>query len=126
MINILALLLLIGNAENRNGDIRALGVHGEMGLYQISLGALAHVNDRYNTHYTRLDLLDTHKSQEVGVFYLRILHAHYRRRTGKNPKVEHLVRMWNGGPNGYHKSSTINYWRTFKRVNQGRIKRIYR
>ena len=38
------------------------------------------------------------------------------RRIGRVPTNEDMARIHNGGPNGYKKSSTMNYWKKVKKV----------
>ncbi|MDP6249404.1 MAG: hypothetical protein QGH26_01040 [Candidatus Pacebacteria bacterium] len=38
------------------------------------------------------------------------------RRIGREPTLQDMARIWNGGPNGYKKPSTKKYWEKVKEV----------
>ena len=38
------------------------------------------------------------------------------KRLGRKPTSEDLVRIWNGGPNGYKKSDTLDHWEKVKKT----------
>ena len=40
----------------------------------------------------------------------------YTRKTGRAPSAEVLVRIHNGGPDGWQKRSTVKYWRRVQEV----------
>jgi hypothetical protein len=55
----------------------------------------------------------------------RVVRAYWKRyatkrRLGREPTLEDLARIHNGGPNGYKKQSTIKYWRKIQEM----LKRI--
>ena len=91
-----------------------VGPNGERSIYQISAIALREVNrDIYGRNvkfYSTLD--DIEKSPKlahlVALHYLLILRDKYHCNT-----VEKLVRGYNGGPLGYKKFATLDYWHRF-------------
>ena len=47
--------------------------------------------------------------------YLTHYGKHYTKNSGKEPTYEVLARIWNGGPNGWRRSSTDEYWKGVQR-----------
>jgi len=66
--------------------------------------------------FTYNDRLTRPKSVRMAEIYLNHYGARYKRLTGKEPTLEVLARMWNGGPDGYKKQSTVIYWEKVKAV----------
>jgi len=60
------------------------------------------------------DRWNREKSYQMFTIYLTIYGKQYYKDTGKMPTAEVLARIWNGGPHGWHKPSTIKYWREVK------------
>lgn len=48
-------------------------------------------------------------------WYLKKWGEHYERTTGKKATAEVLSRLYNGGPTGWRKRSTLAYWRKVKK-----------
>jgi len=95
-----------------NGRVNALGdLHlGEpsIGVLQIRKVMVDDINrilkmKKSSLRYTYDDRYDKYKSVEM--FYIYIDHYH----RGVND-FEVLARSWNGGPYGYNKPSTLQYW----------------
>lgn len=59
-----------------------------------------------STRYTLTDRLNRQKSVEMLEVYL----SHYGKRLGRKPTEQDLARIWNGGPSGWKRSSTLRYW----------------
>ena len=53
---------------------------------------------------------DPDKAKAVCTAYLLRYGRNYKRKTGKDPSVEVLARIWNGGPTGWKKKATESYW----------------
>ena len=53
---------------------------------------------------------DPAKAQAVCKAYLTRYGKAYERRTGRKVTAEVLARIWNGGPRGYEKRATVQYW----------------
>ena len=60
-----------------------------------------------STRFTLADRLNRQKSIAMLEVYL----SHYGQRLGLKATEQDLARIWNGGPAGWRKSSTIRYWR---------------
>lgn len=63
------------------------------------------------TSYTMHDVYDYHVSKDIAVLYLSYWGEEYQRTQHKKPSFEVLARIWNGGPNGWKKHSTVKYWK---------------
>ena len=73
---------------------------------QITPICIADVNRLYRTHYTFADALDRVKSEEIAVLYL----SYWSNKAAVPKTAELYARIWNGGPNGWKKQSTLSYW----------------
>lgn len=94
------------NLAPRDGDNgRAVGP------LQIQPAVVADVNRIAGTHYTLEDRRDFGKSQEIAKIYLSYWAERYAWTTGREPTLEVYCRIWNGGPYGWNKKSTLAYWR---------------
>lgn len=58
-----------------------------------------------------VDRFDPAEGRRVWALYLGYYGARYRKATGRTPTAEVYARIWNGGPKGWRKSSTLAYWR---------------
>ena len=108
------LFAAIAQVESENGKTSD-------NVYQISSRYLADVNriravrilhklNKFNTH----DRFDRTESERMMWEYLNYYGYRYRMSTGKNPTAEVLVRIHNGGPDGWRKESTFKYWKKVK------------
>jgi len=94
-----------------NGRVDAVGDGGKaIGILQIHNCVVADVNRIYGTSYTPEDRGNQDKSLDIAYLYLKHWGKSYERKTGKQPTTETLARIWNGGPNGWNKTSTEKYW----------------
>jgi hypothetical protein len=59
-----------------------------------------------STRFTLADRLNRQKSVAMLEVYL----GHYGRRLGRKATEQDLARIWNGGPAGWKRSSTLRYW----------------
>lgn len=82
-----------------------------IGVYQIHKIYVDDVNRIYKTKYKYEDRWDPKKSHEIVTRYLSYYGSLYTKKTGKNPTIEVLAQIHNGGPNGWKKESTRNYGR---------------
>ena len=90
------------------GNQFAVGQAGEIGMLQISHACVVDVNDRWGTRYVWPDdAFDPAKSRKICELYIR----HWG---GDAVTYEKAARIWNGGPSGHLKSSTIKYWQKLK------------
>jgi len=49
-------------------------------------------------------------SRSMAMIYFRYWGERYKKETGNTPTMEYYARIWNGGPDGWKKESTIQYW----------------
>ena len=109
-INILIAALI---AVESAGNDAAVGDNGmAVGCLQIWETTVEDINRFAGTSYTAADRRDRKKSIEMCKLYL----THYgtEKRLGRTPTVEELARIWNGGPNGYKRDITLQYWKKVK------------
>lgn len=109
------------------GDVNAIGKNGELGCLQIRTVAVLDVNrilrrQGSTRQYTFSDRLLEEKSREIAKVYL----VHYAllavdEMQGAISYNEIMARVWNGGPQGYKKKSTIPYWRKVSKVLDGEM-----
>jgi hypothetical protein len=106
----------IGQIESNNKDF-TIGDGGRAyGRYQIHQICLKGSGLMDLLRYTHHDMFDSTKAEQV--FWATMgIHSHtFAQRHGRYPTYEELARMWNGGPNGYKKQSTLNYLKKFRKL----------
>lgn len=104
------LLAAIALVES-GGNPAAVGDHGRaFGLYQIHAGVVTDVNRHFGTTWRHVEVMDPNIAAKVARAYLEYYGALYLARTGQAPTLEVYARIWNGGPNGWRRSSTLPYW----------------
>jgi hypothetical protein len=72
------------------------------------------------------DAYDYRRSREIAELYLMYWGDVYRKKTGRPPDYEAFARIWNGGPDGWKKRLTLNYWKKVRRgiiIEESRLKR---
>ena len=107
MISKILLLVLIFIESSGNDK----AVNGEAaGCLQITPILVKDVNRIAGTNFTLEDRFDRKKSIEMAQIYLTYYGKVYTKKTGKEPDDEVYARMWNGGPNGWKKESTRDFW----------------
>lgn len=120
MINWTILLIAIMQVESGGclNPSHAVGDNGaSIGAYQIQKAVIDDCNRVYKQYtFTYNDRYDIQKSKQICYLYLSYWGNHYKKKTGKEPTAETLARIWNGGPNGYKKQSTIKYWNKVKKL----------
>jgi soluble lytic murein transglycosylase-like protein len=106
---LLALIIVESNGNNNavNGDAA--------GCLQITPVVVKDVNRFAGTKFTLQDRFDRDKSIRMAELYLKYYGRIYIKKTGKVPDNEVLARIWNGGPNGWKKSSTQDFWLKVKK-----------
>lgn len=102
-----------------NGNDHAIGDKHmkEMayGCLQIRKPCVDDVNQRLGTSYRAQDMLGNRSlSVQVCRTYLERYAA--RKALGREPTLEDLARVWNGGPGGWRKQSTLGYWSKVQKV----------
>ena len=108
-MTITTLLLSALMLVESNNNPKAVSPNGkEVGVLQISKAVVTDVNRTYGTHYRLKDRYDVGMSKSICSLYLR---KYCTRTRIKRPITdEDLARVWNGGPKGWQKESTLFYW----------------
>lgn len=99
----LALILAVEGYHGEDGDDRE--AHGP---YQIHTEYRADVNRIYGRNFTEADCYDPKKAREMVTLYL--WHYATEKRLKREPTVADLVRIHNGGPNGWKNEKTLPYY----------------
>lgn len=106
-----ALLDAIKMVESKNGKYLD-GKNGESGPYQIKRIVIDDVNRILGKKIFKYDdALDDNKSREICRIYI----LYWSKKHNVNT-IECMARIWNGGPRGYRKESTIKYWYKIRRI----------
>jgi len=114
LVNIDKLIDALQDVESNNNP-NAIGDNGNAyGILQIWKPVIQDVNRVYNTNYTHKDAFNPQKSRDIAKKYLNHYGNIYTRNKKQNPDYETLARIWNGGPTGYSKPSTNDYWNKVK------------
>ena len=101
----------IEKVESRNGIV---GKKDEVGFYQIRKIYVDDVNRIVGKNiYTYDDRLNKKLSEQMMMIYIN--HYCTKERIGRNPTLEDAARIHNGGPNGFKKISTEEYWKKIER-----------
>lgn len=104
----------IARVESRGIDC-AVGDDGKAaGRYQLHKIYVDDVNRIAKTNYTYNDRFDAEKSLTMVKIYLSHYGKRYTRLTGKPATDEVKARIHNGGPNGFRKPATLQYWNKVK------------
>lgn len=121
MIYILIPILISVETGNHQFPDEAIGKAGEVGRLQIRQSVVDDVNRIYDLN-RKYNIRDAHLPCYASeMCYLYLLYWGDSKRLGREPTFEDLARIWNGGPKGYQKRSTISYW---KKVNR-KLQTIY-
>ena len=90
------------------------GVPMSYGILQIQQVAIDDVNKRYGTSYVHEEMFNINCAEEVFVLYITMWATHLEKRTQRKATEADIVRIWNGGPNGYRRNSTSSYLKKYK------------
>jgi len=102
--------MIVSQIESGDND-QAIGDGGRShGRLQIQLCVIEDVNRIYGTDYQPESRYNPIHSADIFCKYLLYYGKYYERKTGEKATYEVLARIWNGGPNGWRKKSTIGYW----------------
>ena len=85
------------------------------GILQIRKIAIDDVNRVYGTNYIINDAFNIECAEEIFQLYIEHWSSKLERREGRVASTADIVRIWNGGPRGYMKQSTIWYLNKFIR-----------
>lgn len=98
-----------------SGDGLAIGDKGKAyGCLQLWDTYIQDVNRVYRTSYRHKDAFNRLTAIEITKKYLTFYGKIYTKRTGKKPTNEVFARIHNGGPIGYKKVETLEYWTKVK------------
>lgn len=104
--------------ESRNND-KAIGdkkfppSRRAYGWLQVRKPCVDDVNKHFGTHYKAKDCLGN-RALSLWI-YQKYMEIHATKKAlGRDPTDEDKARIWNGGPNGWKKSSTLAYWAAIK------------
>jgi hypothetical protein len=61
--------------------------------------------------FSAADRCDPRAARRMWDLYLDFYGREYWRQTGRTPTDEVYARIWNGGPQGWKRASTLPYWR---------------
>jgi hypothetical protein len=97
---------------------------GATGIVQIRATCLADVNriarDRgLGVQFSDADRYSPARARRMWQLYLEYYGREYWKETGRLPTPEVYARMWYGGPDGWRKSCTVEYWRRVRRAMDG-------
>jgi len=97
-----------GGNDNAVGDKHL--AEKAYGCLQIRKPCLEDVNTRFRTLHKPVDCLGNRK---LSVWVLKSYMSMYAtpKRIGRNPTLEDMARIWNGGPGGWRNPRTEGYWR---------------
>ncbi len=98
-----------GNNDQAIGDKHLPKSRRAYGRLQIRQCAVDDVNARYRTNHNAKDCLgDSELSFWICRRYINMYAT--EKRIGRKPTMEDMARIWNGGPDGWKKESTVKYW----------------
>jgi hypothetical protein len=102
-----------GDYSRKLKEYRAIGAFQLWKIYVDDVNTILK-NSGCKKRYKYSDRCDYRKSYEMVVIYLNHYGNVYEKRTGKKATPEILARIHNGGPKGYEKAKTIEYWHKVK------------
>ena len=91
------------------------------GIMQIHKAVILDVNRVYKREFVHTDAFNPALAREIFRLYINIYATEAR--LGHVPTLEDVARIWNGGPNGWKKDSTLKYWHGYWEV-QG-VEHVY-
>jgi len=103
-------------AEESRGNVHAYNAHdGATGMAQIRSVCLGDVNRIAGlrglaVRFTAEDRSNPRAARRMWNLYLGFYGNQYKKETGRTPTDEVFARIWNGGPSGWRKASTLPYW----------------
>jgi len=108
----------IGHIETLNTD-SLIGDSGmAFGRYQIHNICVKGSGLKDLLNYQHKDMFDSVKAERVFWAVIGINCHVYAQKYGKYPDYGDLVRMWNGGPNGYQNEATLNCLKKFEQCQE--------
>ncbi len=122
-LNILVMLISMNVAASNLSEIRDVLKHVETdynlkaigdagaswGILQIQKRVILDVNRKYGTSYTHQDVFELNCAEEIFELYIQMWTEHLEKKENRLPTEEDIVRIWNGGPTGYKRDTTLKY-----------------
>lgn len=84
------------------------------GILQIQEAVIIDINRKYGTDYTHLDAFDEVCAEEIFNLYIQMWVENLEKKENREATEYDVVRIWNGGPRGYKRSSTLDYLAKYK------------
>lgn len=100
-MNMFIALLLAMSLQESNGGRNVKNDEGAVGEYQIRQACVDDLNYYYKTQYRLEDFENRYLARWAVLHYGKMYGAQ---------TCEEIARIWNGGPNGMSKESTLRYW----------------
>jgi len=108
-------LPLICAIERHESDCDSHAIKDECyGCLQIRQVCIDDVNQKCHTKYKAKDVLGN-RALSIWVFRQYMVLYATKERLRRIPTQEDMARIWNGGPDGWRKKSTLGYWHGVKR-----------
>ncbi|MBM4019671.1 MAG: hypothetical protein FJ288_15350 [Planctomycetes bacterium] len=98
-----------GNAGAYNPHDGATGPAQIRDVCLADINRIARLRGR-TEEFAAADRLDPQAARRMWNLYLDYYGREYLKATGRTPTDEAYARIWNGGPAGWRKSSTLAYW----------------
>jgi len=113
--NLNKIITILKHVET-NYDISKIGDNGKsFGILQIQKAVIIDINNYYKTNYHINDAFNEECSEEIFKLYIRMYIKKIKERDNIDLTSEDIARIWNGGPNGYKKASTLPYLKKYKK-----------
>jgi hypothetical protein len=107
----LALLIAAIIRVESAGNDAAVGTRAEVGCLQIRPAVVRDVN-RIRKGNPLFCLEDRYfRDPSIAMFRAYVEHYATAERLGREPTLQDIARIWNGGPQGYRRDVTRAYWR---------------
>jgi hypothetical protein len=71
---------------------------------------------KLGVQFTLADRQSPDRARQMWDLYLAYYGRQYEQATGRPPTNEVYARMWNGGPAGWRKDSTAEYWTRVREI----------
>lgn len=98
-----------------NYRIEMIGDGGDsFGILQIQEAVIIDINLKYGTNYIHQDAFDEVCAEEIFELYIQMYAEKLEKREKRPVTEQDIVRIWNGGPYGYKRSSTLDYLEKYK------------
>lgn len=101
------IIAIIANVESNNNPRAWNRSEDARGKLQIRTMVITDVNRYYKTTFSHDDAWNPRRAEDICIRYLKMWKA---------DSIEKACRIWNGGPRGHQKKSTLKYWRKCQQV----------